>query len=205
MSIGAQSYSLSQILHVAQVIHPLGVDHVQQDHALQLAQLLSPNRRFPVRIGGFGLLEHHSLDIITIEGLQIVHRQAGICGHEIRQTFYKPGAIPFSGMELLAAYVFYHAAYRLIQHLPNALAHVLSAQHMTAHLIDHFALLVEHIIVFQNLLADVKVESFHLTLSILDAPCDLPVLDGLIIFPSQTLHDGRDPLGAEHTHQIVFQ
>ena len=53
----------------------------------------------------------------------------------------------------------------------------------SALLVDDLALVVGHVIVFEQVLADVEVAAFHLALGFLDGVVHHPVLDGLALSP----------------------
>jgi hypothetical protein len=63
--------------------------------------------------------------------------------------------------------------------LDDGVANVLGRQQAVAHVVDHLALLVGHVVVFEQLLADVEVAAFDLALRLLDGVGDHAVLDGL--------------------------
>lgn len=66
------------------------------------------------------------------------------------------------------------------------------------------ALVVGHIIIFQQLLTDIEVTAFHFTLGVGDRLGDPRVLNRLTWFHSQFTHHARHAIGGEDTHQGIF-
>ena len=71
--------------------------------------------------------------------------------------------------------------------------------------VDEVTLLVHHIVVFNQALADAEVVLLHFLLRTFDGTGNHRVLDHLALLESHTVHDGGDTLGAEHTHQVILQ
>ncbi len=70
--------------------------------------------------------------------------------------------------------------------------------------VDRPALVVGHIIIFQQLLTDIEVTAFHFTLGVGDRLGDPRVLNRLTWFHSQFTHHARHAIGGEDTHQGIF-
>src|SRR5690606_21787335 len=71
--------------------------------------------------------------------------------------------------------------------------------------IEHLALIVRDVVVFQQLLADVEVAGLDLALGRLDGPRHHARLDGLALGQTQALHDGANTVAREDAHQRVFK
>src|SRR5690606_25808150 len=71
--------------------------------------------------------------------------------------------------------------------------------------VDDLALRVHHVVVFQEALADTKVVFFHFLLGALYRIGDHPVLDDLSLLQAQAVHDPRDTLRHEQSHEVVFE
>ena len=78
-------------------------------------------------------------------------------------------------------------------------------QHLPSQRIDGLALLVHHVVVFEQALADVEVVAFDLLLRVLDGAVDDGVLDGDVLFHPQAFHQAADALGPEDAHEIIFE
>ena len=80
-----------------------------------------------------------------------------------------------------------------------------SFQGGAANRIDRFALLVHHVVVFEQVLARLEVLGFDGHLRVLDAPRNQLGLDGNSLGHAQAIHQRLDALAAEHAQQIVFE
>ena len=71
--------------------------------------------------------------------------------------------------------------------------------------VDALALLVHHLVVFEQVLADVEVAFFDLLLGAFDAAADHAAFDRLAFLHAQAGEHVRHPLAGEDAHQVVFQ
>ena len=92
-----------------------------------------------------------------------------------------------------------------VDHLLNQLAAVGPFQNPLAESIHPLALLIHHLVVFEEILADVEVAFFDLLLRRLDPPRDHPALDRFAFLHAQTSKDVFHPFAGENAHQIVFE
>ena len=70
---------------------------------------------------------------------------------------------------------------------------------------DHPALVVQHIVIFQDVLADLEVAGFDLLLGLFQGLVDPGMGDGLARLQPQLGEDGVHALRAEDAHQVVLQ
>jgi len=75
-------------------------------------------------------------------------------------------------------------------------------EQLPAQRVDVLPLLVHHVVVLEQVLADGEVLRFDLALGALDRPGDHLVLDGHALFHAQPLHQSRDAIRAEDAHQV---
>ncbi len=99
----------------------------------------------------------------------------------------------------------YQASQFLSDHIADDGPEVLLAEHPMALLVDDLPLLVDHIVVLQEMLADVEVVALHPDLSAFDSLADQIVLDGDVFLHPRPLHEALDPVPAEAAHQVVLQ
>ncbi len=83
----------------------------------------------------------------------------------------------------------------------DAFAH----QRVAAFLVDHRALLVHHVIIFQQVLADAEVVLLDLLLCAFYRLRNHLVLNHLALLEAQAVHHFRYALAREQTHQVVFE
>ena len=93
----------------------------------------------------------------------------------------------------------------VVHHVVEVDGETLAEQGVTALLVDDFTLGVHHVVVFEQVLTHAEVVLFDLLLCLLNLLGDHRVLDDFAFLQAHTVHDASDTLGAEHTHQIVFQ
>ena len=119
--------------------------------------------------------------------------------------FSRAGYIPL----LLHAHRRDETVDRLVHHVAanggNGFRDVLLAEQVVALLVNNLALVVGHVVVFQQLLADIEVATLDLALRLFDGIGHHAVLYRLALFHAQGLHKTLHPIGGEDTHQVVFQ
>ncbi len=71
--------------------------------------------------------------------------------------------------------------------------------------IDHFALLVHHVVILQQPLANAKVILLHLFLRPFHRAGNQRMLNDFAFLQSHPFHDTRNPVAAEQSHQVIFQ
>ena len=86
-----------------------------------------------------------------------------------------------------------HFADRLILHPFDALIE------------DHLALIVHHIVVFQDVLADIEVARLDLLLGLLQGLIDPGMDDRLVFLQAELGQHAVELVGTEDAHQIVFE
>ena len=78
-------------------------------------------------------------------------------------------------------------------------------QQLPAQSVNRLALLVHHVVVFEQMFAGLEVLRLDRLLRRLDAPRDQPRLDRHAFFHAQPLKQVRHPLLGEDAHQVIFQ
>jgi len=71
--------------------------------------------------------------------------------------------------------------------------------------INDLALLVHHVVIFEEMLTDIEMVPLDLALGVLDRPADHAVLDRFILLHAQLVHDAGDPAGTEDPQQVVLE
>ena len=71
--------------------------------------------------------------------------------------------------------------------------------------VNDLALLVHHVVVLEDVLADLVVVVFDLALGALDGLADQARLDGLLVGEAHAVHDRGHTVAAEQAHHFVFQ
>ena len=93
----------------------------------------------------------------------------------------------------------------LVDHFQDQLPAIGAVEDILPVAVNPFALFVHHLVVFQQVLADVEVLLFHLLLRPFNPPRDHAAFNGLAFLHPQPGEDVLDPLAGEDPHQVVFQ
>ena len=72
-------------------------------------------------------------------------------------------------------------------------------------LVDRLPLLVHHVVVLEQVLADLEVAALDLLLGALDGARHHAVLDRLALLHAELAHQPLDAVGAEDAHQVVLE
>src|SRR5690606_7494637 len=121
------------------------------------------------------------------------------------QVLLQTGDIPLLGQAVGRHVLGNRALHHVIADRLDGLFHGFGGKNLVALGVDHLALLVGDVVVFQQLLADVEVAAFDLALGLLDGIGDHAVLDRLALLHAQRLHEVLHPIGGEDAHEVVFQ
>src|SRR6185503_2336270 len=92
-----------------------------------------------------------------------------------------------------------------VPHLDHVLAKLGFGQDLAAPGVNHLALLVEHVVVLEQVLADVEVVRLDLLLRVADRPRDETMLDRDALLHAELLHEVLHPIGAEDAQEIVLE
>ena len=185
---------------------PEAVQNVQHDALLEELDV-RPHLRRLLFIGGpdgaNDALAESLLGQFRLLVQPFPHRQAGI--EFSVQRLLQAGDVPL----LFYALGRHKAVHHLVDHiLPerlDGLRDVLRLHQVQTLAVDHLPLVVGHIVVFQQLLADVEVAPLHLALRLLYGAGDHPVLYGLALLHAQPLHEAAHPVRGEDAHEVVLQ
>ena len=82
---------------------------------------------------------------------------------------------------------------------------VLATQNLLSQRVHALALLVHHVVVFEQVLSNVEVALLDLLLRVLDGACHPAMLDGDVLFHPEAVHHRLDALAGEDPHQVVFE
>ena len=93
----------------------------------------------------------------------------------------------------------------LVDHVEDQLLAVGAVENPLAIAIDALALLVHHLVVFEQVLANFEVAFFDLLLGTFDAAADHAAVDRFAFLHAQPGEDVLHPFAGEDPHQVVFQ
>ncbi len=118
----------------------------------------------------------------------------------------KLNQIEFETVKVFGILVVVHNAGRhILKHGLDVELQAFAKKGVLAPFVNDFALGVHHVIVFKQALANTKIVFLHLALGAFDGFCDHRMLDHFTFLESQPVHHFRNPVGAEKTHQVVFE
>ena len=92
-----------------------------------------------------------------------------------------------------------------LHHLHDALLLVAALEQLAAHAVYRLALLVHHVVVFQEVFAGLEILHFDGFLGLGDALGDELALDRHVLFHTQAEHEVLHALAAENAQQVVLQ
>ncbi|MCY1556146.1 hypothetical protein D9M68_928710 [compost metagenome] len=90
-------------------------------------------------------------------------------------------------------------------HFGNGLADILFIHEFETLFEDHLALIVHHVVVFQDVLADIEIARLHLALGALDGLGHPRVGDALTLLKPELAQHGIHRIHREDAHQVVLQ
>ena len=93
----------------------------------------------------------------------------------------------------------------VVDHVPDLLVQVLALEHPAALVVDDLALAVEHLVVLQDVLADLEVLRLDLRLRRADGVGDHLRLDRHVVGDVEAGEEALDHRGVEQPHQVVAE
>ena len=161
-----------------------------------------------VRVRACSTMRSRSVVVVELGlVLQPLPRPAAASCNSAASAFSRPGDVPL----LLDALRRHVAAERCPSITPARRSRdasremSLALEQLVALLVDHLALVVGDVVVFEQLLADVEVARLDLALRVLDRARDHAVLDRLAFGHLQPLHDRADALAGEDAQQRILE
>ncbi|PSK61598.1 hypothetical protein B0E53_06501 [Micromonospora sp. MH33] len=209
LGVRPQADALLEVVHLVEVLAPLAVDHLEQDHPLQLADgFLAELLLAPVVRGVRVLLEAGEQEVLVEAGpgahllLQLLDGDA----HRVELLEAGPELleVPVLGVAL-AGGAHHVRADHVVDHVADLLGEVLAVEHPETLGVDHLALLVEHLVVLEDVLPDLGVLALDLGLRALDLAGDHLRLDRNVLRDVEALHHRLDRAGPEALHQVVLE
>ncbi len=187
LGVAAQMNALAQMVHVGQVFFPVAVEDLQHQVLLDRTQGLGADLLFLASVIRFQLLDDALGDALDVQAVVFVqpltHRD--IAAVFRLQAFLQPFHVP----------LVLHGARRhvAVHHLGNHVAadafhrgrQALGLENLLTLAVHHAALVVGHVVVFQQVLTDVEVTGFHLALGVLDGAGHPAVFDGFAVLEAQ--------------------
>ena len=123
----------------------------------------------------------------------------------LADLFAKTIHVPLIGIGFRRHIAGHQIVNNLVAHVAYIVVDGLGAHEINTLLEHHFALFVHHIIIFQNIFANVEIARLNLLLRAFQCFVDPWMHNGFAVFEAQPLQHAIHTVGAENPHQIVFQ
>ncbi|MCY1536977.1 hypothetical protein D9M68_724540 [compost metagenome] len=207
LGVATQVNALTQIVESGQMLAPLPVDGLQQHDTLELGEVLFAHDLHFAIEHRFGSGHHTLGNLFGVDRLRIRHpgRHGHINCPLLAQHALQRGQVPLF-LDAAFGHVFVHQIGKAaVAQRINLGPQRLGIQNIVALLVDHLALIIGHVVVFEQLLANVEVASLDLALRTLDASRDDASLDGLTLRHLQSVHDRSHAIAGKDSHQRVIQ
>src|SRR5215218_4888418 len=183
----AQVDALAQVVHVVQVLAPALVDDLEQHEALERPHQVGPKLLFAVAVGLDDVLAQLGDQRVAIDliGLHLVDLNADRV--HLLELGVEAAQVPLLGVVALEVAV--REPLDDSRHLlARGVGHVLALEDPVAVLVDDLALLVHHVVVLEDALADQEV---------------LLLLAGLV-GRTESVEDPVDAVAGEETDEVVL-
>ena len=207
LSHGSQPDALFQVVHLVQVLGPPATDHRQQHATFQVAHGLGAEFVLAFLVHQFRVGE----DLLGEEVRAQPRPPASLVndfllrqryGVNLAQCVPQAIQVPVLGVSLAGA-ILDRCGDDFRDELLDLFGDVIAHEDSTAVTVDHFTLPVEHVVVFEHVLALLGVATLHLVLRVGDTRGDHAARDGNVI-----RCDRHEPLGngrVEQAHEVVRQ
>ena len=209
VGVRLQADALAQLIHIVDVVHPLLVDRLEQDNALQLADLvLVVELRFLLPVLLFCLLAQKLLELLLRRAALrevSLQRDLVVQRDDLAELNVEVDQIPLLRGLLVANQAVNKVVHQRVGHLHHNVAHVVIVQHAAALAVDDLALLIHDLVIFEDVLTDAEVVALDLLLRLLNRGGEHLVLDLLALLHAQRVEDAHQALGAEQAHQVILQ
>ncbi|MNE42310.1 hypothetical protein D3C80_1364290 [compost metagenome] len=188
------------------MLFPQGIQRLQHHAFLEVAHHLGANHFFFTLVLFLGFFQNTLTQRFFVQ-LRLFIQPFGDRHIQIEivfQTFGQPLNIPLFFQRLRLNVAVDSGFEHVFTDAGNGFANVRHVQQFVTLAVDRAALIVGHVIVFQQLLTNVEVAAFYFTLGIGNCFGDPWVLNGLTFFHPQFTHHVGNAIGGENTHQGIF-
>ena len=180
---------------------PFLIDDPHENIALEVGEGLRLGQGALEPVMLHGLLFNQLLYFLRFLAYQGIHREIN---QENAAQFVAQGVVvdhPIFHNGLITQQITGH----ILHHLFDLRQHIIAQEGVVAPVVDDLPLVVHHVVVFQQVLADAEVAGLHPFLGPLDRFGDQLMGQYLPFLHPHAVHEFDDPLAAEQAHQIIFQ
>jgi len=195
LTVAAQADPVTQVVHCKQVIFPVVVDHLEHEGLFQETHQLGAEFLLLVPIGfpnlGLQVFEERIASDLAkgFPGvlLALSDVEVELALHHLGEPLHVPLFRILFRWAVDGERRFHQAPH----HVVDIFREVLASEDSATMLVDNLALLVHHVVVFEQLFADLEVVSFDLLLRVGDGAGDHAVFDRHAFFHAQLEHELR--------------
>ncbi len=202
----APAHHFRKVIERYKMLAPQPVDRLQNEAFFDLAHGLGPDARRLGRriiIGHLDdtLAQHFHIHAFLVGplGQRGLDAQIGLAR---RAELF---CVPLLGIGALGRRFGDDRIHDVVAHVGDGFGDVFGIHQLDALFEDHLALIVHHVIVFEDILADIEIVPFDAGLGALDGLGDHGVGNRFPVFQSQRSEDLFHAFGEEPAHQIVLQ
>ena len=199
--------ALTQVVKRRQMLTPVRVERLQHDVALEGVEGFGAHQFDLGLVGGIGLINDAAQHVVSskrrfiLEPFDNRHRQQQGRIEVVFQRRQLPLFLDAVDWHEAVEDVGDHA----LAHGGDRLGDVLGFNELAALAVDHLALVIGHVVVFEQLFADIEVTAFDLALRRFERTRHQRVLDRFAFGHLQALHDRLQPLAGKNAQQGVIQ
>src|SRR3954451_4302254 len=203
----AQVDALAQVVHVVEVLAPALIDDLEHEIALERAHELLAELGLALVVERHRVLGEQPLELLAVDRRAVDLVRAEVDLVDLLEL--DPELVEVPVVREVARRVLVHqAADDLGDLLAGDGAHVAALEHLVAVAVDDLALLVHHVVVLEDALADEVVLLLDLALRVLDLLREHLRLDRLflaVVAPrAEPVQDLVDPVAGEQAHEVVL-
>jgi len=205
LAVGLEADALAELFHVVDVVHPLAVDDLEDDDALEFADGFG--------FGEFGFLGFVEGDRLLLELL--LEAVAGafadaaavddLEGDGGQKELVELGQVPVIAVDVVADAGVDGGVDEVCDHLEDAVAHALAVEDLAALGVDDLTLFVHDLVVVEQVFADAEVVALDLLLGALDGLGQGLVGDLLVLGDVEGVEHGGHALRSEQAHEVVLE
>ena len=190
LGVAAQVDALAQVIHARQVLFPVAIQNLQHQVLLDLAQILGTDLSFLTLVILVHALDQLFNQALDMQLIVFVEPLANRCmALEFRvQGFLQARDIPLIFHRARRHVIVDHFGHHIATNPFHGIYQIIGFQNLVTLAVDDLTLVVGNVIVFQQVLADIKVAPFHLALGIFDGASYPAVLNGFAVFQAQRAH-----------------
>src|SRR5215469_6412093 len=215
LPVAAKADAFLQVVHVEEMILPELIDaaelavlpaKAEEDPALEAMEEVGADLALALLVEAAHGVLHHGLEGLRRARLYGGRGLGGQAQVELAiERLVEPGDVPVVRVHVAGGEAMHRPFRHFLGPLEHALLLALTLQDVAAEAVDDLSLLVHHVVVFEEVLADLEVARLHALLGGADGPGDQLVLDRLAFLHAEPLHDALDALGPEDAEEVVLE